>query len=67
MLAACDPGATLRPMNKLCILAGTIVLGYAGWYLGVLVGLEFFGCFLVSSVGSIAGVWLGWKVAQHFS
>ncbi len=53
-------------MNKLCILAGTIVLGYAGWYLGVLLGLEFFGCFLVSSAGSLVGVWLGWKVAQHF-
>lgn len=54
-------------MNKLCILAGTIVLGYAGWYLGGRLGLGFFGCFLVSSAGSLAGVWLGWKVAQHFS
>ncbi len=53
-------------MNKLCIFAGTTILGYAFWYLGVLLGLEFFGCFLVSSVGSIVGVWLGWKVAQHF-
>ena len=51
-------------MNKLCIFAGTIILGYAGWYLGELAGFEFFGCFLVSSVGSIAGVWVGWKVAQ---
>lgn len=54
-------------MNKLCIFAGTIIFSYAGWYLGVLLGLEFFGSFLVSGVGSVGGVWLGWKVAQRFS
>jgi len=53
-------------VNKLCIFASTTILGYAFWSLGVLVGLEFFGCFLVSSLGSIAGVGLGWKVAQHY-
>jgi hypothetical protein len=53
-------------VNKLCILAGTTILGYAFWAVGELLGLEFFGCFLLSGVGSIAGVWLGWRVAQHF-
>ena len=42
------------------------ILGYAFWAVGELLGLEFFGCFILSSVGSIAGVWLGWRVAQHF-
>jgi hypothetical protein len=54
-------------VNKLCIFAGTTIFGYAFWYLGELLGFEFFGCFMLSSVGSIAGVWVGWKIAQHFS
>jgi len=53
-------------VNKLCIFGGTMVFSYAGWYLGVLLGFEFFGCFLVSSVGSVFGVWAGWKIAQHY-
>ena len=53
-------------MNKLCIFGGTMIFSYVGWYLGQLLGFEFFGCFLVSSVGSVFGVWLGWKVAQHY-
>jgi hypothetical protein len=54
-------------MNKLCIFAGTTIVSYAFWYLGELLGFEFFGCFMLSGVGSIIGVWLGWKVAQRFS
>ncbi len=54
-----------RAMNRLCILGGTMVLGYAGWYAGELLGFEFFGCFLISGAGSIVGVWLGWKLAQR--
>jgi hypothetical protein len=52
-------------VTKLCIFAGTTVLGYAFWYLGELLGLEFLGCFLLSSVGSVAGVYAGWKIARH--
>lgn len=53
-------------MTKLCIFTGTIVFGCAFWYLGELLGFEFFGCFLLSGAGSVVGVWLGWKVAQRF-
>jgi hypothetical protein len=53
-------------MVKLCIFVGTTVFSYAFWYLGVLFGWEFFGCFLLSGIGSVVGVWAGWKVAQHF-
>ncbi len=53
-------------MQRLCIFVGMTVVGYAFWYLGVLLGFEFFGCFLISGLGSIVGVWVGWKVAQHF-
>lgn len=53
-------------MAKLCIGAGTTMGGYAFWYLGETLGLEFGWCFVLSSVGSLAGVYAGWKVAQHY-
>lgn len=52
-------------MNKLCIFVGTFVVSTIFWYLGEAVGFEFFGCFMLSGVGSIVGVWAGWKVAQR--
>ncbi|MEN9403526.1 MAG: hypothetical protein RL091_2229 [Verrucomicrobiota bacterium] len=51
-------------MMKLCIFGGSMVFSYAGWYVGTLFGFEMFGCFLVSGVFSIAGVWAGWKLAR---
>ena len=56
--------ASLATVNKLCIFGGTIVGSYACWALGDALGLSFFGSFLLSGVGSIAGVYLGWKLAQ---
>jgi hypothetical protein len=53
-------------VNKLCIFAGTTVFGYAGWFLGELLNFEFLGCFLISGVGSLVGVWAGWKIAQRY-
>jgi hypothetical protein len=53
-------------VTKLCIFGGTTIFGYAFWYLGQLLGLEFFGCFLLSGVGSIVGVFAGWKVAERY-
>lgn len=52
-------------VEKLCIFTGTTLAGYAGWYLAEAAGLGFFGCFLFSGAGSIAGVWLGWKLARR--
>jgi hypothetical protein len=54
-------------MNKLCIFVGTTVGGYGFWIVGDRLGWSFFTCFLLSGVGSIVGVWAGWKVAQRFS
>lgn len=53
-------------MDKLFIFTGTIIGGYALWYLGDWCGLDFMGCFVLSGAGSVAGVFAGWKVAQHF-
>lgn len=53
-------------MNKLCIFAGTMVFGYAGWFLGEALGAGFFGSFLLSGAGSLLGVWAGWKIARRW-
>ena len=52
-------------MNKLFCFVGATVGGYAGWYLGELVGWEILGCFFLSGLGSIAGIVAGWKLAQR--
>jgi uncharacterized membrane protein YfcA len=51
-------------VNRLCILVGTALGGYAGWALPDYLGWDFGWCFVVSGVGSIVGVWLGWKLAR---
>jgi len=57
-LAAC----ACRAVNKLCIFAGTMVGGYLAGYLcsnlGIMVEL------LASGIGSIVGVYLGWRLAR---
>ena len=54
-------------MVKLCIFAGTTVGGYLFWYLGEKAGFDFVGSFLLSGVGSVLGVYAGWKFAQRFN
>ena len=53
-------------MDKLCIFTGTTIGSYAFWYLGDLLGLSFVWCFVLSGIGSMVGVYAGWKVAQHY-
>jgi uncharacterized membrane protein YfcA len=53
-------------MVKLCILVISTLGGYLFWYLGERLGLEFVGCFLLSGLGSVVGVFAGWKLAQRF-
>jgi hypothetical protein len=49
---------------KLCIFIGVNAGGYAGWVLGEPFGMM--AAFLVSSVGSLLGVVVGWKIARHY-
>ena len=53
-------------MTKICIFAGTIIGGYGFGYLATLAGLGFGWAFVISGVGSIVGVWAGWKIAQRY-
>lgn len=51
-------------MNKLCIFVGTT----AGGIIGGLIcppSLGFVTQFVVSGIGSVVGVYVGWKVAQR--
>ena len=53
------------PMTKLCIFVGTLLGSYGGWWAGEAVGFEFLGAFLLSGLGSILGVYAGWKLARN--
>ncbi len=56
-------------MTKLFIFVGTTVFGIGGGMLASALGMDTFslGSFLLSGVGSIVGVYAGWKVAQKLS
>ncbi|QHI67945.1 hypothetical protein [Tichowtungia aerotolerans] len=51
-------------MTKLLIWIGVFVGGWIGWYLGDLIG-GFGWSFTISSIGSIAGVFIGWKISRN--
>jgi uncharacterized membrane protein YeiH len=53
-------------VNKLCIFVGTTVFGIVGSLIAGAFGMDTFslGSFLLSGVGSVVGVYAGWKVAQ---
>ena len=53
-------------MVKLLTIAGATIGGYAFWALGDALGFSFMGWFLFSGVGSLVGVWAGWKLARRF-
>ena len=53
-------------MTKLFIWIGIFAGGWIGWWIGTKLGFEFFGAFMISNLGSIAGVFIGWKVAQEY-
>lgn len=55
---------TLTSVTKLCIFVGTTIGGYAFWALGDFLGFDFIWSFLLSGVGSIVGVYAGWKLAR---
>ena len=56
-------------MNKLCIFAGTMIFGVLGSVLAGAFGMDTFslGSFVLSGLGSVVGVYVGWKVAQKLN
>ncbi len=53
-------------MNRLCIFVGVTLGGILGGVLADALGMDFLslGNFLLSGLGSLVGVWAGWKAAQ---
>lgn len=57
--------ATLASVLRLCILVGTTLGGYAGWWLGDALGPGLAGAFLLSGAGSLAGVYADRKAGRR--
>ena len=51
-------------MNKLCIFIGMTVFGWIGWWLGANFG--FLAGFVLSGIGSVAGVYIGWRINRDY-
>ena len=51
-------------MNKLCIFVGLTIGSYLGWWVGAQWSMMM--AFIVSSIGSLAGVYAGWKINRNF-
>ena len=56
-------------MTKLCIFVGTTLFGIGGGMLATVFDMDTFsfGSFMLSGIGSIVGVYVGWKVAQKLN
>jgi hypothetical protein len=53
-------------MNRLLMFLGTTVGGYVGWWAGDCLGFGLMGAFLVSSLGSMIGLFVAWKVLVDY-
>ena len=53
-------------MNRLLIFIGIILGGYLGWWAAEYIDLGLMATFLVSSVGSAAGVYAAWRVGRDY-
>jgi hypothetical protein len=51
-------------MNKVCIFIGMTVFGWIGWWIGDTFGLMT--AFVVSSIGSMVGVYVGWRINRDY-
>ncbi len=51
-------------MRNLCIFVAVTLLSSIGWWLGSRFGV--FIAFLLSSVGSLAGVYVGWRIYRDY-
>lgn len=51
-------------MNRLLMFVGMTAGGYVGWWAAEYVGFGLMMAFLVSSLGSIAGVYAAWRLGR---
>ena len=53
-------------MNRLVMFVGMTIGGYLGWWAGEAMGFGLMGTFLVSTLGSLAGIYLAWRVLVNY-
>ena len=53
-------------MIRSLMFVGMTLGGYLGWWAGDCIGLKLMGTFLVSSLGSLAGVFLAWRITTSY-
>ena len=53
-------------MTRLLMFVGMTVGGYIGWWAGDAMGFGLMGAFLVSGVGSLAGIYVAWWVLTNY-
>ncbi len=53
-------------MTRLLMFIGMTVGGYIGWWVGECLGFGLMGDFLVSSLGSLAGIYAAWRVLTDY-
>ncbi len=53
-------------MNRLLMFAGMTVGGAIGWWVGEFLGFGLVGAFVVSSLGSLAGIYMIWRVLTDY-
>lgn len=51
-------------MKNLCIFMAVTVFGYIGWWLGARFGIMT--AFFISTIGSIFGVYAGWRIYRDY-
>ena len=51
-------------MKRLCIIMSMTLVGAVGWWVGAKIGL--ITAFILSGVGSMAGIYLGWRINRTF-
>ena len=66
LLATRNPVVHPYTMLKLCIFGVSGVVGYVFWWAADVLGADMFTSFMISSVGSLVGCWVGWKVYQRY-
>lgn len=48
------------------MFVGMTVGGYVGWWAGDCIGFGLMGTFLVSSLGSMVGIYVAWRVLTEY-
>jgi hypothetical protein len=48
------------------MFVGMTVGGYIGWWAGECLGFELMGTFLISSLGSLVGIYVAWRVITNY-